>query len=53
VFLDKLGHYTVEPLIALTLGVRAAGGVAEIHGHLGFPDQRPARADLAGHPGAV
>ncbi len=27
VFLDKIGHYTTEALIALALGVRAAGGI--------------------------
>lgn len=36
VFLDKFGHYTVETLIALALGVRAAGGVREISHHLGW-----------------
>jgi phosphatidylglycerophosphate synthase len=36
VFLDKFGHYTVETLIALALGVRAAGGVGEISHHLGW-----------------
>jgi phosphatidylglycerophosphate synthase len=36
VFLDKWGHYTVETLIALALGVRAAGGVRAISHHLGW-----------------
>lgn len=36
VFLDKVGHYTVETLIALALGVRAAGGAGEIGHHLGW-----------------
>ncbi len=36
VFLDKFGHYTVETLIALALGVRAAGGVGELDAHLGW-----------------
>ncbi|MGI8761720.1 MAG: CDP-alcohol phosphatidyltransferase family protein [Jatrophihabitantaceae bacterium] len=36
VFLDKVGHYTVETLIAVALGVRAAGGVREITHHLGW-----------------
>lgn len=36
VFLDKFGHYTVETLIALALGVRAAGGIGQIHHHLGW-----------------
>ncbi len=36
VFLDKFGHYTVETLIALALGVRAAGGVGGITHHLGW-----------------
>ena len=36
VFLDKVGHYTVETLIALALGVRAAGGPGEIADHLGW-----------------
>ena len=36
VFLDKVGHYTVETLIALALGVRAAGGAGEITDHLGW-----------------
>jgi phosphatidylglycerophosphate synthase len=36
IFLDKLGHYTVETLIALALGVRAAGGVSSIDDHLGW-----------------
>lgn len=36
VFLDKFGHYTVETLIALALGVRAAGGVGEITQHFGW-----------------
>lgn len=36
VFLDKFGHYTVETLIALALGVRAAGGVGAVQDHLGW-----------------
>ena len=36
IFLDKVGHYTVETLLALALGVRAAGGVREISDHLGW-----------------
>ncbi|HEX8093850.1 CDP-alcohol phosphatidyltransferase family protein [Jatrophihabitans sp.] len=36
IFLDKVGHYTVETLIALALGVRAAGGAGEITDHLGW-----------------
>lgn len=36
VFLDKFGHYTVETLIAVALGVRAAGGIGEIDQHLGW-----------------
>jgi phosphatidylglycerophosphate synthase len=36
VFLDKFGHYTVETLIALALGVRAAGGVHDLRHHLGW-----------------
>jgi phosphatidylglycerophosphate synthase len=36
IFLDKVGHYTVETLIALALGVRAAGGPGEITDHLGW-----------------
>ena len=36
IFLDKVGHYTVETLIALALGVRAAGGVDDIGHHLGW-----------------
>lgn len=36
VFLDKFGHYTVETLLALALGVRAAGGVDQIPHHLGW-----------------
>ncbi|HET8971193.1 MAG TPA: CDP-alcohol phosphatidyltransferase family protein [Candidatus Nanopelagicales bacterium] len=36
VFLDKFGHYTVETLIALALGVRAAGGTGGIGEHLGW-----------------
>jgi phosphatidylglycerophosphate synthase len=36
VFLDKVGHYTVETFIALALGVRAAGGLREITHHLGW-----------------
>lgn len=36
VFLDKVGHYTVETLIGLALGVRAAGGVHDIKHHLGW-----------------
>lgn len=36
VFLDKFGHYTVETLIALALGVRAAGGITDIRHHLGW-----------------
>lgn len=36
VFLDKVGHYTVETLIALALGVRAAGGIGGIRHHLGW-----------------
>jgi phosphatidylglycerophosphate synthase len=38
IFLDKVGHYTVEALIPVALGVRAAGGVgvvADGH-HLGW-----------------
>ena len=30
VFLDKVGHYTAEALIAFALGVRAAGGLGEV-----------------------
>ena len=40
VFLDKVGHYTVETLIALALGVRAAGGAGEVDAHLGWIDAR-------------
>jgi len=36
IFLDKVGHYTVETLIALALGVRAAGGADDITEHLGW-----------------
>jgi phosphatidylglycerophosphate synthase len=36
IFLDKVGHYTVETLIALALGVRAAGGAGKIGDHLGW-----------------
>jgi phosphatidylglycerophosphate synthase len=36
IFLDKVGHYTVETLIALALGVRAAGGAGDITDHLGW-----------------
>ena len=36
VFLDKVGHYTVETLIAVALGIRAAGGVSQIEHHLGW-----------------
>jgi phosphatidylglycerophosphate synthase len=36
VFLDKFGHYTVETLIALAIGVRAAGGIDHVSGHLGW-----------------
>jgi hypothetical protein len=36
IFLDKVGHYTVETLIALALGVRAAGGAGQITDHLGW-----------------
>jgi len=36
VFLDKFGHYTIETLIAATWGVRAAGGLGDISGHLGW-----------------
>jgi phosphatidylglycerophosphate synthase len=36
IFLDKVGHYTVETLIALALGVRAAGGAGRISDHLGW-----------------
>jgi phosphatidylglycerophosphate synthase len=36
IFLDKFGHYTVETLIALSLGVRAAGGLSDISRHLGW-----------------
>lgn len=35
-FLDKFGHFTVETMIALALGVRAAGGVGETQHHLGW-----------------
>jgi phosphatidylglycerophosphate synthase len=36
IFLDKVGHYSVETLIAVALGVRAAGGVADIRHRLGW-----------------
>ena len=36
IFLDKVGHYSVETLIALALGVRAAGGPHQITDHLGW-----------------
>lgn len=36
IFLDKVGHYTVETFIALALGVRAAGGVRGVSHHLGW-----------------
>lgn len=36
IFLDKFGHYTVETLLALALGVRAAGGLDAIGSHLGW-----------------
>lgn len=36
IFLDKVGHYTVETFIALALGVRAAGGPGAIMDHLGW-----------------
>lgn len=36
IFLDKVGHYTVETFIALALGVRAAGGVHGVTHHLGW-----------------
>ncbi len=36
IFLDKVGHYTVETLIALALGIRAAGGVGAVGEHLGY-----------------
>lgn len=36
VFLDKFGHYTVETLIAVALGVRAAGGLGKLDEHLGW-----------------
>jgi phosphatidylglycerophosphate synthase len=36
IFLDKVGHYTVETSIAVGLGVRAAGGVGEVNEHLGW-----------------
>ena len=36
IFLDKVGHYTVETLVALALGVRAAGGADEVTEHLGW-----------------
>lgn len=36
VFLDKFGHYTVETLIALALGVRAAGGLGEVGAQLAW-----------------
>ena len=31
VFLDKLGHYIAEGFIPIALGVRAAGGIAEVN----------------------
>ncbi len=31
VFLDKLGHYIAEGFIPIALGVRAAGGIAELN----------------------
>jgi phosphatidylglycerophosphate synthase len=36
IFLDKVGHYSVETFIALALGVRAAGGPREVTHHLGW-----------------
>lgn len=36
IFLDKVGHYTVETLIALALGARAAGGIGHLGDHLGW-----------------
>lgn len=37
VFLDKLGHYIAEGFIPIALGVRAAGGIAEVNSqNLGF-----------------
>lgn len=37
VFLDKLGHYTAEGFIPIALGIRAAGGIAELDSqNLGF-----------------
>jgi phosphatidylglycerophosphate synthase len=36
VFLDKFGHYTVETLIAIALGLRAAGGLGRVNHHLGW-----------------
>ncbi|WP_019136641.1 CDP-alcohol phosphatidyltransferase family protein [Cellulomonas massiliensis] len=34
IFIDKLAHYTTEALVALALGVRAAGGWGEVGDHL-------------------
>ena len=36
IFLDKVGHYTVETLIALALGVRAGGGLSRIGDNPGW-----------------
>lgn len=36
IFLDKVGHYTVETFIALALGVRAAGGPGAVPDNLGW-----------------
>ncbi|WP_034648057.1 CDP-alcohol phosphatidyltransferase family protein [Cellulomonas sp. HZM] len=36
IFIDKLAHYTTEALIALALGVRAAGGFGEIPDNLAW-----------------
>lgn len=36
IFLDRVGHYLAETLIALALGVRAAGGLAQLDAKLGW-----------------
>jgi phosphatidylglycerophosphate synthase len=36
VFLDKVGHYTVETSIGFAIGIRAAGGARQVSHHLGW-----------------